>query len=357
MSDPLGWLDGARSGTLALVARTPLLPLVARRDTRAQARAAAAIVLALVLTILCPALALAVSPAVLGVPHIAAAVRYLVLRQGLSRGFLIATVALAGAMMALRVLEQYSGLPARFARGEIVIATVWALVAAVVALRSGGSARRFVVAALGVIALGGVALLHPLAARIGFAHVHNLGVVVLWLIGFRRGRFPTWVVALLVGSIGLLLSGATVSFTESVDGVSAAGVDLREVGRWLAPGAAVGLAMPLVLAHVFTDSVHYAFWLGVIPDETLHHEGSLTFRMTLRGLVRDFGGVGLVVIVLLAAFVLVASLVDHTGTRNAYFAIAGFHGYVEGVMIVFWTVHRPRTNRASGSVSNVGKLA
>ncbi len=335
---PIEWLDRARSGALAIVARTPLLPLIAKRDARAKARAAVAIVLALVLTALCPALALAISPALLGVPHIAAAVRYLILRQNLPRGFLVATVALAGAMMALRVLEQYSGTPARFASGEIVIAMVWALAAAGAAFRSGGNAWRFVLASIGIVALASLALLHPLSARIGFAHVHNLGVVVLWLLGFRRGGFPLWIVALLFVAIALLLSGTTVALAESAGGTAAAGVDLREVGKWLVPGAAASIAMPLVLAHVFTDSVHYAFWLGVIPDETLTHQGSLSFRMTMRSLVRDFGKVGLGAIAALTAFVLIASLADHTGTRNAYFAIAGFHGYIEGVMIVYWGV-------------------
>lgn len=335
---PLDWLDRARSSVIAIVARAGLLPLVARRDARVKTRAAFAIGLALVSTIVCPALALAISPAIFGVPHIAASVRYLLLRQGLSRRFLIATAALAVAMMTLRILEQYGAAVTTFARAEIVLAAAWALIAATAAARSSRSAKRLAIACAVIVIGGAIAFAHPLTARIAFAHVHNLGVVALWLVGFRRGRLPAWTLALLAFGIVLLISGATLGATRALGGTSALGVDLFEVGRWLVPGAAAGIALPLVLAHAFTDSVHYAFWLGVIPDETLEHQGSLSFRMTLRGLTRDFGKLGLAAIALAALLVLGASAIDGAGTRSAYFAIAGFHGYIEGVMLVFLMV-------------------
>src|SRR5689334_5343717 len=101
---------------------------------------------------------------------------------------------------------------------------------------------------------------------------------------------------MLVVVLGLLLAGATVPLTASVGGLSAAGVDLVTVGAWLAPGVAASIALPLVLAHAFTDSVHYALWLGVVPEETLRAQGTLSFRMTARALVRDFGARGLAAI-------------------------------------------------------------
>lgn len=345
---PIAWLDRARSSTLTLVARTPLLAVVARRDARARARAIAAISFALVVTIACPALALAVSPAVFGVPHIAASVRYLVLRQRLPRWLAWATAALALGMLALRVLEQYAGAPAAFARAEVLLATAWAVLAAAAAAHASKGVGRFVIAAVPILAAGAVAARHPTLARIAFVHVHNLGAPVLWIVAFRRGRFPLGTVLLLVGSLALLVSGATTSLTMGLGGTHALGVDLDVVGRWLVPGAAASVALPLVLAHAFTDSVHYAFWLGVIPDETLAHQGSLSFRMTHRGLVRDFGKIGLFLIASACLVVLFASLVDTSGTRNAYFAIAGFHGYVEGAMLVYVAVRGRREHeRAS----------
>jgi hypothetical protein len=183
---------------------------------------------------------------------------------------------------------------------------------------------------------GSFAVMHAPMARIAFVHVHNLGAVLLWVVLFRRrAGHPLLPVLLLAGALALLLSGLTIPWTDRMGGLHAAGVDLAVVGAWLVPGAGVALAVPLVLAHAFTDSVHYAFWISVVPEETLRGQGTPTFRMTLRGLVRDFTPVGLGFVVLATLSVLGASVLDLGGTRNAYFAIAGFHGYVEGVMLVF----------------------
>jgi hypothetical protein len=57
--------------------------------------------------------------------------------------------------------------------------------------------------------------------------------------------------------------------------------------------------------------------------------------MTMRALLKDFRPTGVAFVVVAAVSVLAASFVNLGGTRNAYFAIAGFHGYVEGVMLVF----------------------
>ena len=40
----------------------------------------------------------------------------------------------------------------------------------------------------------------------------------------------------------------------------------------MAPNLAPTLALTLVVMHAFTDSVHYAFWLGVVPEEELSGE-------------------------------------------------------------------------------------
>lgn len=332
--------DHARSRALELVARTPLLPFVAKRDARALARAVFAIAMALVVTVACPAFALAVSPAIFGVPHVAASFRYLVLRGAVARSFAVGSGVLAAGMLTLRVLEQYGNAPSRFAFAEVALAIAWALAAAFFAARAAKRPIRFVIAATAILLAGSVALVHPSLARVTFVHVHNLGAPVLWLVVFRRGAFPTRTVALLAGSIALLLSGVTTSWTLAYGGGSALGVDLVAVGRWLVPGAAASIAVPLVLVHAFTDSVHYAFWLGVIPDETLTNEGSLSFRMTARALVRDFGVRGIALVAIAALAVLGASFVDMTGARNAYFAFAGFHGYVEGAMLVYAWVKR-----------------
>src|SRR5262249_29596235 len=86
---------------------------------------------------------------------------------------------------------------------------------------------------------------------------------------------------------------------------------------------------------VFTDSVHYAFWLGVIPEETLRNEGTLTFKMTWRSLRKDFGDVGLALVLVLFFALLVLAATGMARARDMYFAVAGFHGYIEGAILVY----------------------
>src|SRR5439155_19660898 len=100
------------------------------------------------------------------------------------------------------------------------------------------------------------------------------------------------------------------------------GVDLEVVGAWLVPGATMAVAIPLVLAHVFTDSIHYAFWLGIIPEETLRHEGTLTFKMTWRSLQKDFGAGGVAFVAVCVLAVAVLAMFGLVRARDTYFAIA-----------------------------------
>jgi hypothetical protein len=324
-------LDRVRGVLLREIVRAPLLGDAVRdRQRRITLRIATAILVAFALAVIAPAATLAISPIALGVPHVASSIRYLVLRQSLPRAFLVVVCVAAVAMMGLRVGEQYVGPPHAFARLEVGLATTWAIAA----VCFGAATRTRLVLGLGFVACAGaIALAHPVLARLAFVHVHNLGALALWLLFTRNKR--TMLVGGILVTIAFLLFGSVRPLSAS-----ALGVDLEVVGAWLVPGAAAAIAVPLVLAHVFTDSIHYAFWLGVIPEETLRHEGTLSFSMTWRALRRDFGAAGIAAVVACAAAVVAFAWFGLARARNAYFALAGFHGYIEGVMLIFWSVSR-----------------
>jgi hypothetical protein len=309
----------------ALVGAQVLGAVVRRRESRITLRASLAILVAFGLATVAPAATLAISPLLLGVPHVASSIRYMVLRQRLPRAWLVVLMALAAIMMALRIAEQTHG--ARFARAEVACAALWALLAALWGSR--GVPRRLTIALPLLGAAGAVAIAFPVAARLAFVHAHNLGAVVIWALLMQRNRAALPLVLLCAG-LALLLSGAIAPL-----GASALGVDVDAVARWLTPGARA-IAVPAVLAHVFTDSVHYAFWLGVIPEESLRHEGTLTFKMTWRALRRDFGDAGLAFVFVASAAFIVLPLFGLARARDAYFAVAGSHGYVEGAMLVYF---------------------
>jgi hypothetical protein len=116
-------------------------------------------------------------------------------------------------------------------------------------------------------------------------------------------------------------------------------MDLRDAAQTLAPGLPAGPAAGIVTSFVLLQGVHYAVWLGWIPQESVRAEGTLTFRMTVRGWWRDFGAVGLAGIALAWAVVVLGALVDARGARDAYLSVAAFHGYLELAMLA-WLLAR-----------------
>jgi hypothetical protein len=325
-------LDRARGSIVQIVARTPIGGAITKRRSRITVRVLAAIVVAFVLASVAPAATLALSPLVLGVPHVASSIRYLVLRQKLPRRWLAILGAGMVTIAGLRIAEQYVGPTAPFARLEVATASLLALAA--VAPSPSRTAR--LVAYVAIPVVGGVFLAHPIAARLAFVHLHNLGAVLVWAFLWRGQRALPLLGALAV-ALGAISSGVFAPVWPS-----SLGVDLETVGAWLAPGVGARTASRLVLAHVFTDSVHYAFWLGIIPEETLRHEGTLTFRMSWRALQKDFGAAGMLIVLACMGALAAFSVFGAGRARDAYFAIAGFHGYVEGTMLLYLVARRTR---------------
>lgn len=327
-------LDRTRALALRALVRVPRLGRwVSRREPRATLRAITATVFALVLAWVAPALALALGPIVFGVPHAASSTRYLVLRGGGTRARLAGVALVSTAIVLTRVAEQRGGAVHAFARVEIGLGVVLAAAAVLAAARD-GRPRRALAAGVVALAAGALALAHPLAARLALVHVHNLGVLAIWAMAFRRrAAAAAWPIGLVAAAIAALALGVHLGLAPTSS--RALGVDVAEVGAWLAPGASPRVASALVLAHAFTDSVHYAFWLGVVPEETLRVEGSPTFRMTARSLRRDFGAPALAAVVVVACAVALVAVCDLGLARRAYFVLAGFHGHVEGAALLY----------------------
>src|SRR5262249_23180036 len=132
-------------------------------------------------------------------------------------------------------------------------------------------------------------------------HLHNVVALVAWLALFRRRlRGSLAAVALVAAGAAVLLSGATLPWTAAHGGLFAFGMHAERLGAWLAPGARPELAVAVLATFVFLQGVHYAAWVGWIPQDDLPTEGTPTFRMTVRALVRDFGPWALTLVIALA---------------------------------------------------------
>lgn len=332
-------LDRARRALYRVgLSVAPIAYVLRQRARRIEARACVAIVAAFALSVVAPAWMLALGPLLFGVPHVASEVRYLVVRRRLPRPLLAAVVVGCAAVSALRLLGRVHHDRLFFARAEVVVGALWIAGGALVASRRPGALRRLACIAPPVALAAAFALRHATVAQLAFVHAHNFGALLLWVVMFRRrAGVPVLALALLAAALALLVSGVTVPWSASLGALTALDVDVARIAAWLTPGVGASRAVPLALVHAFSDSVHYGAWLAIIPEEEIRAEGSLTFRMSLRALVADFGARGVAVTVAACAAVLAGCAVNLSSARGVYFSAAGFHGYLE-LAVIAWLV-------------------
>jgi hypothetical protein len=341
-------LDAARSRVMRVAVGTKLgLFLVGRRDRRVAAQAALGVFVTFMLVTFAPAVLLAVGPILFGVPHVASDVRYLVLRRDVSRPAVAITVGFALAVTAVRGLGLVvpSALPWAFV--EMVLLCAWIAAAGVAGARAAGRSDRIVPVLLVVAGFALLAVPHALATSIVLAHAHNVIAIAVWLFVFRRSvRAATWPLLLAGVAVIVLLSGATlpVSLAHS----QALGFSLTDAAGWMAPGLSLRVGIAVVLSFAFLQSMHYAVWLGWIPQEDVASEGTLSFKMSVRSMLRDFGKSGVAIVAILTALVVVGAFFALTRTRNLYLSLAVFHGYLEMAMLAYFLCAQSAQEKEQG---------
>lgn len=251
-------------------------------DRRAAALALGCVFASFVIALAFPYAPLVFAPLVLGVPHLASEVRWLIARRALPIWALALSGVHAAALVALALWAFAGGPVAMLARAELLVAGSWVIVL---------SPPRIALVAL---ALAGVAVFSEtfaLALRDIAIAVHGFVSIAIWVFAFRRKkRFAVPAAfATLVGFVG------------------------------------IGLLRDRAVAQAFLLSVHYAVWIVLIP-----HDGS---RAAARSWRRDLGRAGIVLAV--SAAVAVAVLAFALGperARDAYLATARFHIWFELAM-------------------------
>jgi len=337
-------LDRVRRATFRWASTVPALrAILYRRDRRLAVQASIGIAIGFALVVSAPVAVMAISPALLGVPHLASDIRYLVIRQNLPRWWLRAALGGCLALFALRLVDELALGGGATGRIEMILAGTWIAGAGVAGAAVSGAWRRLRVALPIVGALAVLGAVFPDTSRLVFAHLHNVVALVLWAFLFRK---RLWVAvapfALIAIAIPLFLSGATTPLTAQLGGDAAFGLSLAQVSSWLAPGCGPDLAIGIALSYIFLQGIHYAVWLGWIPQEELPGQSTMSFKSSLRSVVRDLGTVGFWIVLGLMVVVLGASFVNLHGTRNLYLSLAVFHGYLELAMLCFLVMARRR---------------
>jgi hypothetical protein len=332
-------LDAARRSAFRVALRHPGLSLVVtRRDARLGALASVHAGVAFLLAVFCPVLLLVLGPVLLGVAHVAADVRYLVLRRALPSRARHAVWGLCLALLGLRGLEEGGLGSGWLGHAEWALTSVAVALAVLVGARASRSSAR-AAGGVGLAALlGALALSDPARARLVFAQAHNVVALLLWLLLFRRNRRAIALpLALVAFGAALLASGQLWGLTVRHGQTSAFGLHVLAASDWIAPGLRAEHAVGLTCAFVFLQSVHYAVWLVFVPQDDPRFEATPSFRASLRGLLRDFGGWWLGAIAVAAVVVVGLSFVDAVRTRHLYLSLAFFHGYLEVVLLgYFW---------------------
>jgi hypothetical protein len=343
-------LDELRRVTLrALAGGSPLgRTLVARRSVRVPVLLSLHAFAALALAVLAPSLLIVVGPLALGVPHLAADVRHLLLRRAWPRWWLAACAAFALALLTLRVLAE-AGSRAASLPVEHSVASAWVLLGAVAGAMAAAASRAdrapstgrigwglrgwAVVAA--ALALDAFALGAPRLCRLVLLHGHNLVALAVWLALFRRGRLVLVPVVLAVAGAVVLASGALLGFTLRHGVLSVAGLHLFAAADWLAPGLPDSQAIAAATSFAFLQSVHYAIWLIAIPSGDRPGDGGRSWRSAFRGLVRDLTPAGVLAVAVLAMLVAGLGVVHPAPTRRLVISLATFHVWLELAVLAY----------------------
>ncbi len=316
-------LDGVRAPVLRVaIAHSPHLRRAVRsRAYRLELLAAIGVVGALIAVVLAPALVFLWGPLLLGVPHLVADVRYLVLPRYAPVGVRARDLLLAVPLVATIVM------PSPLLGGSAVLVAI--------ALTPTGRSRRAAIVMTAAVGLCVAAACWPEAALYGLLHAHNAIAIVIAGVILVGGRAGAILVVTAAAGAALILSGAIDPLirTMPLDGVVRTVLPDSALSTW-----STAICARIGLAFIFLQSVHYAAWLRLVPEALRPRPGMRGFAGALRALESDLGRRVVVAVVVLAVGLIVAGTVDAHWARNAYLGVAGFHAYLELAVLARWLV-------------------
>jgi hypothetical protein len=333
LSEPLDW---CRRGWFSWLVRSDFAQAtLAHRDRRIATVACASVLAAALGAVYFPVLLFTLGPVVLGVAHVAADVRYLVLRRGLARWWQNTVWLGCAALIGLRVCEEL-GLLRHTDRVEYAIAGLFAGGAVYAGLRARGSPRRALLTVALLAMATSYAIAQPKLARYVFLHAHNLIALLAWAMLFRANK--RWLLApVALIALGVAVLGSGACFEQTLASPFAASFHLHvfTVSDWLTPFADPRLAIGVTTTYLFLQSLHYSAWLNWIPQEEQASRGTPTFRMSVRSLFSDLGAPGVAAVGIAASVVLLGACFDLHRARGLYLSLATFHGYLEVALLAF----------------------
>jgi hypothetical protein len=313
---PLDIADRARALSIRMLGPFAR-PLLVPREARVAFYGLPLLATALAMSSLFPAWVVGFGPIVWGVPHVLSDIRYLVVRRGYHKRWLLVVPALASL-----ALSYPFGLRAALPG------------AAAVAVLSRGAAWRKI-AVLGALGgLGWLAFQYTRAADLTFVHAHNAVGFLLFFGWRKRAGAWHWAIgaAAAAGALAIafgLLDNAALSLP------SPRGFVLEDVAFSVSPVYEGAWPMRFLLLYAFGQTAHYVVWMRLVPEED-RETGPRSFRQSLRALRKDLGiwilGASLLTMIGLAIW----AAYDVAEARLRYLHLAFFHGYLELIVGALW---------------------
>jgi hypothetical protein len=273
-------------------------------------------------TLVAPALLLVWMPIVLGVPHIANDVRFLVLP--LPRRQRLLAIAACGALVALKATSLVAGV--HTVAYEAIVVAAW-LVAALaleprrqshVHARHGAPARGMAMGGWLVIGAAAFAIVVlPVQFAIVAAFAHNFVALVAWVVVRRPERAHVGTVLVTVGLALIALVTLGPAIAAATGGAATRWLTVDRAAAVMFGGVPLATARGLMIGFAFLQAMHYAIWLDWMP------------RGQRTGLPR----VALAAVALGTLSVVGAACVDAAWARTTYLALATFHVYLELVIL------------------------
>lgn len=287
------------------------------------------VAIALVTTCIAPLWVFAIAPLVLGVPHLLSDVRYLVVKPALAKRTVLVYAVAPPLVATLLQPAAHIGLTVGF--GVIAVAHTTTL--------------RRVGAALVWAGVYACALVWPYATTLVVLHGHNFFAVALLLVVFSRNRAAAAIsAALFVAASIAFVAGAfdpLLTRPFAVLSTPASGLTLDAVIAGIAPVTDPMLGRRLAMLFVFAQSVHYAVWLRLVPEEARDRPGLRSFASSLRALRADVGGwlLGGTLVAALALIVF-ACATSLELARMTYLRVSAPHAYLEVAFALLWLLER-----------------
>lgn len=321
-------IDGARR--MLYRAAAPLLGgWVLDRERRVVLLAALVASTSLLFALAAPLPLLGLGPIVLGVPHLLADLRYLVVQPGLHRR--------GSAVLLVAALFVATGVT-----GMLWPAMIGASLCALLLARASVARRLPVAAALVLIAAA--CWRYPRLSGLLFAHGHNLVAVGLWIAAAsavgRTGRWSRWGIGAIFVALGapVALGAADGLLASTSSLVIPGGPRLAALGRALSPSADPEVSLRFVALYAYAQSVHYGLWLRLIPEDVRPRPAPRSFAASFQVMRAEIGAAPLLLSLLLSVALVTWAIVDLAAAREGYLRLALFHGPLElaaaGVLLI-----------------------